>query len=74
MISAVPLSETAPLLEPLLTPLLEERGGFAAFAFGFGVTLFTAVAAGAGFAAKAICSASLLTGIFGKFKVHVDRV
>jgi hypothetical protein len=74
MISALPLSETAPLLEPLLTPLLEERGGFAAFAVGFGVTLFTAVAAGAGVAAKAICTTALLTAIFGKFKAYVDRV
>jgi hypothetical protein len=73
MISALPLSETAPLLEPLLTPLLEERG-FAAFAFGFGVALFTAVAAGAGFTAKAICTTAMLTAIFGKFKVYVDRV
>ena len=64
MTSALPLLETAPLLKSLL----EERG-FAAFVYGFGVALFTAVAAGAGFAANAICTTSIITAVFGKFKI-----
>jgi len=59
------MSPVLPILEESL-PLLVERG-FGAFVYGFGVALFTAVAAGAAYSANAICTAAILTAIFGKF-------
>ncbi|KAG0646809.1 hypothetical protein D0Z07_6100 [Hyphodiscus hymeniophilus] len=57
-------SETASLIEPLLEPLLEERG-FLTFLLGFGIAMFSAVASGAVYATTVICTTPILQAMFG---------
>ncbi len=52
--------------ETLLTEVIEERG-FLNFVFGYFITMFTAVATGAAYYAKAVCTPELLTAMFSRF-------
>jgi hypothetical protein len=50
----------------LAAPFLAERGFWTTFAFGASFVFFTGVATGAAFAAKAACTTSILTAVFGE--------